>query len=62
MITAKNPIIAILMERDGLTFAEAYKALKEAARSIRTGADPEEVMARCFGLELDYIYDLMEVL
>jgi hypothetical protein len=62
MITAKNPIVAILMERDGLTFAEAREALKDAARSVRAGADLEEVLARSFGLEPDYIFDLLELL
>jgi hypothetical protein len=62
LLTAKNPIIAILMERDGLTRTEAREALEEAAQEIRAGADPEEVLARNFGLEPDYIFDLLEVL
>jgi hypothetical protein len=62
MITAKNPIIAILMRRDGLTLEEARDALEEAAQEIHAGADPEEVLARSFGLEPDYIFDMLEVL
>jgi hypothetical protein len=62
MITAKNPIIAILMERDGLTFAEAREALEEAAQEVRAGANPEEVLEYNFGLEPDYIFDLLELL
>jgi hypothetical protein len=62
MITAKNPIIAILMKRDGLTLEEAHDALEDAAQEIRAGADPEEVLACDFGLEPDYIFDLLEVL
>jgi hypothetical protein len=62
MITAKNPIIAILLRRDDLTLAEAHEALEEAAQEIRAGADPEEVLARSFGLEPDYIFDLPGVL
>jgi hypothetical protein len=61
-LTANNSIITLLMERDGLTFAEAREALEEAAREIRAGADPEEVLACSFGLEPDYIYDLLELL
>jgi hypothetical protein len=62
LLTAKNPIIAILMRRDGLTLEEARDALEEAAQEIRTGADPEEVLACDFGLEPDYIFDLPGVL
>jgi hypothetical protein len=60
--TANNSIITLLMERDGLTLAEAHEALEEAAKEVRAGADPEEVLACSFGLEPDYIYDLLELL
>jgi hypothetical protein len=61
-LTANNSIITLLMERDGLTLEEAREALEEAAKEVRAGAAPEEVLAYSFGLEPDYIFDLMEVL
>jgi hypothetical protein len=61
-LTVKNPIIAVLMERDELTLAEARNALEEAAQEVREGADPEEVLACSFGLEPDYFYDLIEAM
>jgi hypothetical protein len=60
--TANNSIITLLMERDDLTLEEAREALEEAAREVRAGADPEEVLEYNFGLEPDYLFDLLEVL
>lgn len=52
----------VLMRRDGLTMAEAAEAIEDAAQLVREGADPEEVLAAEFGLEPDYVFDLLEVL
>lgn len=56
----KNEIVEVLMKRDGMTEAEARKALADA----REAFDPEtddfgEFMASEFGLEEDYIFDFL---
>jgi hypothetical protein len=50
----------VLMRRDGLTDAEADEAIAEAQAWICQGEDPEEILADEFGLEPDYIFDLLE--
>lgn len=54
-----NEIIQILMKRDGLTLAEAAQSVKEARELVADGANPEEVLEEEFGLEPDYILDLL---
>lgn len=54
-----NPIVKILIERDGYEFSEALLALQDARREIANGADPEEILLDDFGLEPDYIFDLI---
>ena len=51
----------VLMRRDGLTRREAAEAIAEAReRVLGGGEDPEEVLAEEFGLEPDYVFDLLE--
>ena len=55
-----NEIVRVLMERDGYTRREA----EEEVRRVRSEFDPttddtEEVLAEEFGLEPDYIFDLL---
>ena len=59
MVTRKE-IVSILMSRDGLTRSEAISALKEARLMVAAGMDPEEVLQAEFGLEPDYIFELLE--
>lgn len=48
------------MRRDGMTRHEATRELLEAQRLVlEDGEDPEEVLREQFGLELDYIFDLL---
>ena len=54
-----NAIVKILIERDGYEFSEALLALQDARRKISNGANPEEILLDDFGLELDYIFDLI---
>ena len=54
-------LLEVLMRRDGLSKTEALEQIQEAREEVAAGADPEEVLADLFGLEPDYIYDLMEV-
>ena len=50
----------VLMRRDNLSAGEADDLIEEAREAVREGADPEEVLAQDFGLEPDYIFDLLE--
>jgi hypothetical protein len=55
-----NPIIEILMRRDGLNLNEATDVVEELAERLRAGADPEELLYE-IGLEPDYIFDLVDM-
>lgn len=55
----KNQIIQILMQRDGMTKAEAKELVDEAKEAVYNGEDPEEILLEWFGLEPDYIFDLI---
>lgn len=51
----------VLMERDELTSKEADELIAEARRMIlEDGENPEEVLYEEFGLEPDYIFDLLD--
>lgn len=57
---SQNQITKILMERDNMTFDEASELVEEARHAVRfEDEDPEEVLADWFGLEPDYIFELM---
>ena len=49
----------ILIKRDGLTEAEAKRELDDARKRVLEGENPEEILYEEFGLEPDYIFDLM---
>ena len=51
----------VIMRRDKLTSEEADELIDEAREEIANGADPEEVLYSDFGLEPDYIFDLIGV-
>lgn len=53
-------ILEVLVERDRVS-AEAAQALIDDARVLVAAgtADPEEILHDWFGLEPDYIYDLL---
>ena len=59
----RNKIIKILMERDGMTEKEAsehYEAVKQEISNSNYDYDEvEEIMAAEFGLEMDYIFDIL---
>ena len=38
---------------------EANKMVEDARLLVQQGADPEAVLQDCFGLEPDYIFDLI---
>ena len=49
----------VLMERDGIASKEADEVIADAKQRVWDGDDPEDVLAEEFGLELDYIFDLL---
>ena len=54
-----SEIVAILMHRDHLSFDEAGELLKDARNRVANGEDPEEILFEDFGLEPDYIWELL---
>jgi len=50
----------VLIRRDDLTAREAQELIDEAKELVREGADPEEVLLDEFGLEPDYVFDLLD--
>ena len=55
----KNEIIQVLMDRDKMSKDEAEELLSDARESLDDGEDPEEILLDHFGLEPDYIFDLI---
>ena len=49
----------IIMRRDGLSEEEADKGIKAAKKRVLAGEDPEELLYEEFGLEPDYVFDLL---
>lgn len=49
----------VLMRRDDMSAQEADDAIAEARERVLEGEDPEEVLMEEFGLEPDYILDLL---
>lgn len=52
-------ILEVLMRRDGMSKEEALEFIAEAKQMVAEGASPEEVLHYEFGLEPDYMFDLM---
>jgi len=52
-------ILAVLMRRDGMSRSEAQEMIDEARVLVADGEDPEEILRVDFGLEPDYIFDLL---
>lgn len=53
-------ILKVLMERDGMDKAEAEDWINDVRSEVAHGADPEEMCHSEFGLEPDYIWELLE--
>ena len=49
----------VLMRRDEMTADEADELIQEARQAVEDGEDPEEILYEEFGLEPDYIFDLL---
>lgn len=52
-------LVRAVMARDNLSRSEAESMVREARNEIANGADPEEILNEYFGLEPDYIFDLL---
>lgn len=52
-----NPVVAILMRRDGLTKAEAQDLVDECREALENGN--YEAIQDYLGLEDDYIFDIL---
>ena len=50
----------VLMDRDDLTSEQADLEIENAKQDVRDGENPEDVLMDRFGLEPDYIFDLIE--
>lgn len=52
-----NRVVKILMERDGLTEAQAKQEVAWCREELISGND--EALQDCLGLEDDYIFDVL---
>lgn len=52
-------LVEILKRRDGLEHQEALEMVAAARKRVRNGEDPEEILLEEFGLEPDYIFQLL---
>ncbi len=55
----KYSLYQVLMERDGLDKAEAFELISDARVRVLRGEDPEEILFNEFGLEPDYVWELI---
>ena len=55
-----STLLEVLMKRDKLSKEEANELINEAKERVLQGEDPEEVLEFEFGLEPDYVFDLLE--
>lgn len=56
-----EPIKSIIMRRDGATSEDFDMMLEGALRDFDEGMDPEEILSSWFGLEPDYVFELLEL-
>lgn len=54
-----NRLERVLVERDGVTPDEARSQCDDAKERVLEGEDPEEILRNEFGLEPDYIVDIL---
>lgn len=52
-----NPVVEILMRRDGITESEAKQLVEECREALENG--DAEAISYYLGLEDDYIFDIM---
>jgi len=49
----------VLMRRDEMSAEEADEMIQEARERVEVGEDPEDILYEEFGLEPDYVLDLL---
>ena len=49
----------VLMRRDGMTAEDVDEWIKAARQAVEDGEDPEDILQDEFGLEPDYVFDLL---
>lgn len=54
-----SELVRILMNRDDLTSEEAIEQVGEARERVLEGENPETILYEEFGLEPDYVFDLL---
>lgn len=54
-----EPLIDILINRDGLSRSDAVELINELRARVAEGEDPEELLHDELGLEPDYIWELL---
>lgn len=58
-----NRVVKILMERDGMTEEEAKAEVRagrqEMLEALEYGEDLDDMMSDLFGLEPDYLFDVL---
>jgi hypothetical protein len=54
-----DSLLQVLMRRDEMTRAEALEEIRDIKKRIREGEDPEEILHEEYGLEPDYVMDLI---
>ena len=59
MKATTNRLVSILMRRDGMERDDAEDLLQDARAAVEDGEDPEEILQDYFGLEPDYVFDLL---
>ena len=52
-------VVDILMSRDGMSRDVAEWAVENAKRRVRNGENPITILREDFGLEPDYLWDLV---
>ena len=57
-MSAVNAIVKVLIAR-GEDPDEARRSVKDARKRVAMGEDPEEILYEEFGLEPDYVMDLL---
>jgi len=54
-----DQLFEVLMKRDRVSRAEAEEVINAARERVAAGEDPEEILLEEFGLEPDYVIDLI---
>lgn len=58
-LVENESLVSILIRRDGMTQDEATAMINDARLRVANGEDPEEILLEEFGLEPDYIFQLL---